>query len=63
MSCCHVLDDDPTLEHARWFPECEYLLKWKGQEYITMVQTQLTAQVGRLGCDLEGIGGGFLAPM
>ncbi|XP_052809867.1 uncharacterized protein LOC128238227 [Mya arenaria] len=31
-------DDDPWLEHTRWFPHCSYVREMKGQEYIDMVQ-------------------------
>ncbi|XP_036386730.1 baculoviral IAP repeat-containing protein 7-A-like [Megalops cyprinoides] len=30
--------DDPWLEHAKWFPRCEFLLKTKGYEYVARVQ-------------------------
>ncbi|XP_069135899.1 baculoviral IAP repeat-containing protein 3-like [Argopecten irradians] len=33
-------DDDPWVEHARHSPECPYLRKQKGQEYINNIQTQ-----------------------
>ncbi|XP_060556285.1 baculoviral IAP repeat-containing protein 2-like [Ruditapes philippinarum] len=36
-------DDDPWIEHARWFPQCQYVRQIKGQEYINMVQ-QAAAQ-------------------
>ncbi|XP_053389624.1 uncharacterized protein LOC128552600, partial [Mercenaria mercenaria] len=36
-------DDDPWIEHARWFPQCTYVRHVKGQEYINMVQ-QAAAQ-------------------
>lgn len=32
------LDDDPWLEHARWFPNCAYVRQIKGEEYINLVQ-------------------------
>jgi len=31
-------DDDPWVEHARWFPTCTFVLEQKGQDYIDMVQ-------------------------
>lgn len=31
-------DDDPWIEHARWFPHCAYVRQIKGQDYINMVQ-------------------------
>ena len=27
-------NDDPWLEHARWFPKCGYLRTKKGEEYV-----------------------------
>ena len=42
-------DDDPYIEHARWFPHCSYLREVMGQEYINMVQQALAdvqAEVG-----------------
>nr|XP_045000970.1 baculoviral IAP repeat-containing protein 3 isoform X2 [Jaculus jaculus] len=35
---CWDLGDDPWVEHAKWFPRCEYLIRTKGQEFITQVQ-------------------------
>ena len=31
-------DDDPWEEHARWYPECNYVLLKKGQEFIDKVR-------------------------
>ncbi|XP_053564847.1 baculoviral IAP repeat-containing protein 7 isoform X2 [Bombina bombina] len=30
--------DDPWREHARWFPECEFLVQSKGQAFVRTVQ-------------------------
>lgn len=30
--------DEPWSEHARWFPNCPFLLLVKGQEYVNQVQ-------------------------
>lgn len=30
--------DEPWREHARWFPNCPFLLLVKGQEYVNGVQ-------------------------
>jgi len=30
-------NDDPWMEHAKWFPQCEYLLQRKGIEFVTRV--------------------------
>nr|SVE88493.1 EOG090X01XB [Daphnia sinensis] len=27
-------DDDPWLEHARWFPQCRFVMLMKGEQYI-----------------------------
>ncbi|XP_075427586.1 baculoviral IAP repeat-containing protein 7 [Ascaphus truei] len=31
-------DDDPWREHAKWFPQCEFLLQSMGQAYVRSVQ-------------------------
>ncbi|XP_006887371.1 PREDICTED: baculoviral IAP repeat-containing protein 3 [Elephantulus edwardii] len=35
---CWESGDDPWVEHAKWFPRCEYLMRVKGQEFINRVQ-------------------------
>ncbi|XP_011782008.1 PREDICTED: baculoviral IAP repeat-containing protein 3 [Colobus angolensis palliatus] len=35
---CWESGDDPWVEHAKWFPRCEYLIRIKGQEFIRQVQ-------------------------
>ncbi|NXR10187.1 BIR7B protein, partial [Semnornis frantzii] len=30
--------DDPWREHAKWYPECEFLLQARGSEYVNSVQ-------------------------
>ena len=30
--------DDPWFEHAKWFPECEFLLQQRGPEYVERVK-------------------------
>ena len=32
--------DDPWEEHARWFPDCSYLLNKKGKDYVEEVQSK-----------------------
>ncbi|XP_043547057.1 baculoviral IAP repeat-containing protein 2 [Chiloscyllium plagiosum] len=32
--------DDPWVEHAKWFPRCEYLLQEKGQTFVHQIQTR-----------------------
>ncbi|KFO77784.1 Baculoviral IAP repeat-containing protein 7-B [Cuculus canorus] len=33
-----LLGDDPWREHAKWYPECEFLLRSKGREFVNHVQ-------------------------
>jgi len=40
-----VSGDDPAMEHARWYPNCEFLLKTKRLAYICMVQECLQVQL------------------
>ncbi|XP_034521533.1 baculoviral IAP repeat-containing protein 3 isoform X2 [Ailuropoda melanoleuca] len=35
---CWESGDDPWVEHAKWFPRCEYLIRIKGQEFISQIQ-------------------------
>ncbi|XP_054448227.1 baculoviral IAP repeat-containing protein 3 [Pteronotus mesoamericanus] len=35
---CWEPGDDPWVEHAKWFPSCEYLIRVKGQEFISRIQ-------------------------
>ncbi|XP_031200185.1 baculoviral IAP repeat-containing protein 3 isoform X1 [Mastomys coucha] len=35
---CWESGDDPWVEHAKWFPRCEYLIRIKGQEFVSQVQ-------------------------
>ncbi|XP_038633355.1 baculoviral IAP repeat-containing protein 7-like isoform X2 [Scyliorhinus canicula] len=30
--------DDPWMEHAKWFPRCEYVLQMKGRDYVNRTQ-------------------------
>lgn len=32
--------DDPLVEHAKWFPDCEYLLRKKGIQFVLAVSEQ-----------------------
>ncbi|XP_048467105.1 baculoviral IAP repeat-containing protein 7-B-like [Rhincodon typus] len=32
------LGDDPWMEHAKWFPRCEYLIQMKGRDYVNRIQ-------------------------
>ncbi|XDV44735.1 hypothetical protein PO909_012975 [Leuciscus waleckii] len=37
---CWESGDDPWVEHAKWFPRCEYLLQEKGQEFVRQIQAR-----------------------
>uniref|UniRef100_A0A3Q3X926 Uncharacterized protein n=1 Tax=Mola mola TaxID=94237 RepID=A0A3Q3X926_MOLML len=37
---CWESGDDPWVEHAKWFPRCEYLLQEKGQEFVLQIQAR-----------------------
>ena len=49
-------EDDPWLEHARWFPQCRFVMLMKGEQYIkeatesmanhTKAKPSLSASVG-----------------
>ena len=41
-------DDDPWREHARWYPECEFVRLVKGQEYVDAVVARSGGKVGDL---------------
>ncbi|NXH50956.1 BIR7B protein, partial [Dicaeum eximium] len=34
--------DDPWREHAKWYPECEFLLHSRGREFVSRVQTSFS---------------------
>ncbi|KAM9321017.1 baculoviral IAP repeat-containing protein 2 [Gastrophryne carolinensis] len=35
---CWESGDDPWVEHAKWFPRCDYLLHIKGQDFVRDIQ-------------------------
>ncbi|XP_037361617.1 baculoviral IAP repeat-containing protein 2 [Talpa occidentalis] len=37
---CWESGDDPWMEHAKWFPRCEFLIRMKGQEYVDEIQAR-----------------------
>uniref|UniRef100_A0A8C3R9U4 BIR protein n=2 Tax=Cyanoderma ruficeps TaxID=181631 RepID=A0A8C3R9U4_9PASS len=37
---CWESGDDPWIEHAKWFPRCEYLLRIKGREFVSQIQAR-----------------------
>ncbi|XP_025070473.1 inhibitor of apoptosis protein-like [Alligator sinensis] len=37
---CWESGDDPWIEHAKWFPKCEYLLRVKGIEFVSQIQAR-----------------------
>ncbi|KAK3596602.1 hypothetical protein CHS0354_035879 [Potamilus streckersoni] len=34
-------EDDPWIEHARWFPQCPFVLRVKGHEFIVLVRRMM----------------------
>ena len=32
--------DDPWVEHARWFPNCDFVRRCKGDEFVNSIQQQ-----------------------
>ncbi|KAJ1113474.1 hypothetical protein NDU88_001718 [Pleurodeles waltl] len=37
---CWESGDDPWIEHAKWFPRCEYLLLIKKEEFVDQIQAR-----------------------
>ncbi|XP_023565276.1 baculoviral IAP repeat-containing protein 2 isoform X3 [Octodon degus] len=37
---CWESGDDPWVEHAKWFPRCEFLIHMKGQEFVDEIQAR-----------------------
>ncbi|KAI5266455.1 baculoviral IAP repeat-containing protein 2 [Manis pentadactyla] len=37
---CWESGDDPWVEHAKWFPRCEFLIRMKGQEFVDEIQAR-----------------------
>ncbi|NWX83801.1 BIR protein, partial [Nothoprocta ornata] len=37
---CWESGDNPWIEHAKWFPRCEYLLHVKGREFVSEIQAR-----------------------
>ncbi|XP_055278847.1 putative inhibitor of apoptosis isoform X4 [Moschus berezovskii] len=37
---CWESGDDPWVEHAKWFPRCEFLIRMKGQEFVGEIQAR-----------------------
>ncbi|XP_053416121.1 baculoviral IAP repeat-containing protein 2 [Nycticebus coucang] len=35
---CWEFGDDPWVEHAKWFPRCEFLIRMKGQGFVDEIQ-------------------------
>ncbi|KAM6053905.1 baculoviral IAP repeat-containing protein 7 [Chlamydotis macqueenii] len=35
--------DDPWREHAKWYPECEFLLRSRGREFVSSVQESFSS--------------------
>ncbi|XP_051516453.1 baculoviral IAP repeat-containing protein 7-like [Myxocyprinus asiaticus] len=45
--------DEPWQEHAKWFPQCEYLLQSRGREYVSNVQQSYFNMSERVGGSLS----------
>lgn len=37
--------DDPVAEHARWFPNCDYISKLKGTSYVNDIRKRQEREV------------------
>uniref|UniRef100_A0A2K6G4S2 RING-type E3 ubiquitin transferase n=1 Tax=Propithecus coquereli TaxID=379532 RepID=A0A2K6G4S2_PROCO len=37
---CWESGDDPWVEHAKWFPRCEFLIRMKGQGFVDEIQAR-----------------------
>ncbi|XP_032496615.1 LOW QUALITY PROTEIN: baculoviral IAP repeat-containing protein 2 [Phocoena sinus] len=37
---CWESGDDPWVEHAKWFPRCEFLIRMKGREFVDEIQAR-----------------------
>ncbi|KAL1781372.1 baculoviral IAP repeat-containing protein 2 [Sigmodon hispidus] len=37
---CWESGDDPWVEHAKWFPRCEFLIQMKGQGFVDEIQAR-----------------------
>ncbi|WAR08333.1 PIAP-like protein [Mya arenaria] len=42
-------EDDPWIEHCRWFPACPFARKQKGDEFIALVQASADQNIDELG--------------
>ncbi|XP_051961952.1 baculoviral IAP repeat-containing protein 7-like isoform X2 [Xyrauchen texanus] len=45
--------DEPWQEHAKWFPQCEYLLQSRGREYVSNIQQSYINMSERVGGSLS----------
>lgn len=34
----YLLGDDPVVEHTRWFPQCPYIIKLVGEQYVDNIR-------------------------
>uniref|UniRef100_F6Y8I1 RING-type domain-containing protein n=1 Tax=Ciona intestinalis TaxID=7719 RepID=F6Y8I1_CIOIN len=39
------VEDEPWMEHAKWFPQCEFLLQNKGHAFVANIQTSYPRNV------------------
>uniref|UniRef100_A0A3B3ZPQ1 RING-type domain-containing protein n=1 Tax=Periophthalmus magnuspinnatus TaxID=409849 RepID=A0A3B3ZPQ1_9GOBI len=50
---CWESGDDPWVEHAKWFPRCEYLLQEKGQDFVHQIQARFPRLLTEYGLSHE----------
>uniref|UniRef100_A0A8D0CHM4 RING-type E3 ubiquitin transferase n=1 Tax=Scleropages formosus TaxID=113540 RepID=A0A8D0CHM4_SCLFO len=59
---CWESGDDPWVEHAKWFPRCEYLLQEKGQEFVHQIQARFPRLFEQLLTNGDGTSREFTDP-
>ena len=40
--------DDPLLEHTRWYPNCEYILNLKGENFVKAIKKKQAEHVSKI---------------
>ncbi|XP_051947914.1 baculoviral IAP repeat-containing protein 7-like isoform X1 [Xyrauchen texanus] len=55
--------DDPWQEHAKWFPQCEYLLQSRGREYVSNIQQSYFNMTERVGGSLSSTEGSITSEL
>ncbi|XP_020321223.2 baculoviral IAP repeat-containing protein 2 isoform X1 [Oncorhynchus kisutch] len=59
---CWESGDDPWVEHAKWFPRCQYLLQEKGQEFVHQIQARFPRLFEQLLTNGDSISREFVDP-